>query len=80
MRADNAVNAIAPTYGHDGASAICMLVRQEKGMEIRQLAPLFAVLVNGEPAAGTALKDGDRITLGSTEIQVQIRSMPPVAA
>jgi DNA repair exonuclease SbcCD ATPase subunit len=50
----------------------CLLTRRPDGVELRKLAPIGALLVNGQPAATRRLDDGDRITLGAVELLVHV--------
>ncbi|HEX5269634.1 MAG TPA: FHA domain-containing protein, partial [Gemmataceae bacterium] len=50
----------------------CLLTRRPDGVELRKLAPIGALLVNGQPAATRRLDDGDRITLGAVGLLVRI--------
>ncbi len=50
----------------------CLLTRRSDGVELRKLAPIQPLLVNGQPAALVNLQDGDRISLGTAEVLVQI--------
>jgi chromosome segregation ATPase len=50
----------------------CLLTRRPDGVELRKLAPIGTLLVNGRPAANQALADGDRITLGAVELLVRM--------
>jgi hypothetical protein len=50
----------------------CLLTRRPDGVELRKLAPVGALLVNGQPAGTRRLDDGDRITLGAVELLVRV--------
>jgi chromosome segregation ATPase len=50
----------------------CLLTRRPDGVELRKLAPIGALLVNGRPASTQRLDDGDRITLGAVELHVLV--------
>ncbi len=50
----------------------CLLTRHPGGVELRKLAPIQPLLVNGRPAAALRLADGDRIRVGAVELLVQI--------
>src|SRR5689334_20688332 len=56
----------------DAASVLCLLARHPLGVTLRKLAPTQAILVNGQPASTRELRDGDRVQIGSIEIQVRI--------
>jgi DNA repair exonuclease SbcCD ATPase subunit len=60
----------------------CLLTRRSDGVELRKLAPIGALLVNGQPAGTQGLNDGDRITLGAVELLVRITAplAQPVSA
>src|SRR5262249_26130732 len=55
----------------------CLLTRRSDGVELRKLAPIGALLVNGQPAASQRLHDGDRITVGAVELLVQVSEPQP---
>ncbi len=54
----------------------CLITRRPDGVELRKLAPIGALLVNGHPAGSQRLNDGDRITLGTVELLVQVTEAP----
>jgi chromosome segregation ATPase len=66
---------------------VALITRHRHGVVIRKLAPLFAVLVNGQPVSGALLSHGDRLTVGPVELLVHIAALdaaeagpPPPAA
>ena len=50
----------------------CLITRRPEGVELRKLAPIGPLLVNGQPAGTQRLNNGDRITLGAVELLVHI--------
>ncbi|MCI0684605.1 MAG: hypothetical protein L0Y71_21050 [Gemmataceae bacterium] len=58
--------------GTDLPPVICLIARQPGGARLRKLAPTQLLLVNGDTATNADLADGDRITLGATDIFVHI--------
>jgi chromosome segregation ATPase len=54
-------------------SVICLISRYATGVQLRKLAPLLRITVNGEPAGAVALSDGDRIGIGPVELGMRIR-------
>jgi chromosome segregation ATPase len=55
-------------------AVLCLISRRPEGATLRKLAPTQVVQVNGQAAANSTLTDGDRITVGSAEIVVHVRS------
>jgi len=56
----------------------CLLTRRPDGVELRKLAPIGALLVNGQHAGIQRLQDGDRITIGAVELHIGIVEPPAV--
>jgi DNA repair exonuclease SbcCD ATPase subunit len=54
----------------------CLLTRRPDGIELRKLAPIGSLLVNGQPAGIQRLNHGDRITIGAIELHVEIAELP----
>jgi chromosome segregation ATPase len=59
---------------------ICLITRQPNGANLRKLVPTHPIQVNGKAVSTTALVHGDRVTLGSVELLVQIQSPLPHSA
>ena len=66
--------------GTDLPALICLFSRQPGGIAIRKLAPGATLLVNGQPAIPPLLYDGDRLSIGVTEVLVRIRQAAAVLA
>jgi uncharacterized phage infection (PIP) family protein YhgE len=71
--------------GTELPALVCMLARHPSGVSIRKLAHGLVLQVNGQAATPPRLADGDRITIGTTEISVRISpaalpSLPASAA
>src|SRR5262249_59668728 len=58
--------------GAGSPSVLCLIARHAAGASLRKLAPVQAVAVNGRAVSSGYLNSGDRITLGTAEIVVQI--------
>jgi hypothetical protein len=56
----------------------CLLTRCSDGVELRKLAPIQPLLVNGQPATLIKLQNGDRLLLGAAEVLIQIERAAPV--
>jgi chromosome segregation ATPase len=52
---------------------VCLLARHPGGLALRKLAPGLPLLVNGSPTLPAELSDGDRLTIGVTDIVVRIQ-------
>jgi hypothetical protein len=63
--------------GADLPPVLCLVSRGPEGAFLRKLAPTQLLLVNGETAGNTDLRDGDRITLGACDIYVRVQQAPP---
>src|SRR5207245_1116984 len=59
--------------GTDLPALVCLLSRQPGGIAIRKLATGASLQVNGQSAIPALLYDGDRLTIGVTEVLVRIR-------
>src|SRR5437016_4253702 len=51
---------------------LCLITRHANGASLRKLAPVQPVTVNGIAISTTPLQSGDTISLGSTDIVVQL--------
>jgi chromosome segregation ATPase len=58
--------------GADTAAVLCLIARHPAGVVLRKLAPKHSVLVNGQAAYQRDLVDGDRIQVGSLDLQIHI--------
>jgi hypothetical protein len=58
--------------GNELPPVICLITRGRAGAEIRRLAPMFPILINGAPSTKPELKTGDRLTLADTEVVVHV--------
>ncbi len=58
--------------GTELPAVLCLLARRPGGLSLRKLAPTQVVLVNGKTAMQADLKDGDRITVGASDIFVHV--------
>jgi chromosome segregation ATPase len=58
--------------GAGSPSVLCLIARHAAGASLRKLAPVQPVAVNGRAVSSGYLNSGDRITLGTAEIVVQI--------
>jgi len=68
--------------GVDLPAVLAMISRQPEGVELRKLAPMQPIQLNGRSATRTLLKPGDRITFGNIAITLSITpataTSPPV--
>jgi hypothetical protein len=55
---------------------LCLIAVGVDGVCLRKLAPTHPILVNGNPTTVMRLGDGDRITLGASDLVVQISPRP----
>ena len=60
--------------GSDAPAVLCLLARHARGVALRKLAPTQAILVNGRSVSSMDLVHGDRVTLGSVEIVLQVQA------
>lgn len=51
---------------------LCLIMPRKGRAGLRRLAPAHKVLVNGQPASVMALAEGDRVTVGDTELIVRV--------
>ena len=51
---------------------LCIFARHPAGLSVRKLAPTQTLLVNGQPVSQGELGDGDRVQIGSLDIQVRV--------
>ncbi|MFO0970230.1 MAG: hypothetical protein U0793_32165 [Gemmataceae bacterium] len=58
--------------GADLPPLFCLLTRYPKGLRLRKLAPTQLLLLNGDAVQNADLADGDRLTLGATDIVVHV--------
>lgn len=56
----------------DTPAVLCLLARHPAGVSLRKLAPTQVLLVNNQSITQRELADGDRVQIGSLEIQVHI--------
>jgi hypothetical protein len=65
--------------GTELPALVCLLARHPGGLSLRKLAPGLPLLVNGATTLPAQLADGDRLTIGFTDIVVRIHStaVPP---
>ncbi len=66
--------------GSDAPAVLCLLARHAQGVAIRKLAPTQTILVNGRSVSSMELAHGDRVTLGSVEITLQVHTTAVVSA
>src|SRR5206468_2700853 len=62
--------------GTDLAAVLFLLARHPGGVSLRKLAPTQTVVVNGQTVTRAELGHGDRITVGTMDLLVRIKSMP----
>ena len=55
---------------------LCLVTRHAGGAAVRKLVPTQPILVNGQLLVSGPLANGDRLSLGSVEIVVHLRSTP----
>src|SRR5262249_4363416 len=51
---------------------LCLIARHANGASLRKLAPVQPILVNGRTVTSTYLANGDRVTLGSIDLTVEV--------
>jgi len=70
--------------GSELPAVLCLLARRPGGLLLRKLAPTQMLLVNGQAVGQADLSNGDRITLGASDIFVRLtqasgKTVPPPA-
>jgi chromosome segregation ATPase len=63
--------------GSDLPPVCCLIARHAEGASLRKLVPTLSVQINGRAAGTGPLSDGDRLTVGNANIQVQIEGARP---
>ncbi len=63
--------------GTDLPAVLCLIARSPYGVRFRKLAHTQTILVNGQSVASATLSDGDRITVGATDIIVHVQAGLP---
>jgi hypothetical protein len=58
--------------GSDMPAVLCLLARRPGGLALRKLAPTQVILVNGKTSTHADLQNGDRISIGATDIFVRL--------
>src|SRR5947209_4062145 len=69
--------------GKDLPPVICMISATASGAELRRLAPMHPIQINGNSKAKGGLQHGDKLVLGEVEIEIHITALrtpapPPV--
>jgi len=65
--------------GVDLPPLFCLLTRHADGLRLRKLAPTQFLLVNGETVHQRELNNGDRVTVGATDIVIHMQAGAPPA-
>src|SRR5579875_2517996 len=65
---------IGPVPGANLPPLICLIGRTADAANLRRLAPVLPILVNGEAVTSAYLHDGDRVTIGTLEILLMVQS------
>jgi chromosome segregation ATPase len=60
--------------GTDLPPVMCLITRCRGGASIRKLIATYPISRNGEPISHAELSNGDRVTLGTIELAIQIES------
>src|SRR3954471_21081090 len=58
--------------GADLPPLFCLLTRHPHGLRLRKLAPTQLLLLNGSTVQNADLQDGDRLTLGATDVLIHL--------
>src|SRR5262249_5522884 len=66
--------------GAELAPGLCLITRDLIGVTLRKLAPVQSVLLNGRPVSQATLGDGDRVTVGASQLRVAIEAFAPAIA
>lgn len=64
----------------EAPGVLCLFARHPAGLSVRKLAPTQTLTVNGEASSQCDLNDGDRVQIGTLEIQVRIAPVRATAS